>query len=51
MMALTLAIRLPFRKSLLRPVQLRSFSGSACRKAQWGFIGLGQMGMLHVAED
>jgi len=34
----------PFSRSLLRSAQLRSFSASARSRAQWGFVGLGQMG-------
>ncbi|RAL59586.1 hypothetical protein DID88_006445 [Monilinia fructigena] len=34
----------PFVRSLFRSVRHRNFSSSAGRQAQWGFIGLGQMG-------
>lgn len=39
----TTAAKLLQRRQL-RAVQLRCFSASAARDAQWGFIGLGQMG-------
>ncbi|KAL3427233.1 3-hydroxyisobutyrate dehydrogenase [Phlyctema vagabunda] len=34
----------PLLTSVLRSTQRRALSGSARRQAQWGFIGLGQMG-------
>lgn len=36
----------PLVRSLFRSVQQRDFSSSIGRQAQWGFIGLGQMGMF-----
>jgi 3-hydroxyisobutyrate dehydrogenase len=42
-MAFKCAIRPSLRQSL-KAIQLRSFSVSSKRGAQWGFIGLGQMG-------
>ncbi|KUJ16277.1 3-hydroxyisobutyrate dehydrogenase-like protein [Mollisia scopiformis] len=37
-------ISAPAVRAALRSVQRRSFTASASRQAQWGFIGLGQMG-------
>ncbi|KAH8795476.1 3-hydroxyisobutyrate dehydrogenase-like protein [Hyaloscypha finlandica] len=37
-------ITTPLVRSVLQSVQRRSFSASVERQAQWGFIGLGQMG-------
>ena len=36
----------PLARSALKSVQRRSFSASVGRTAQYGFIGLGQMGMF-----
>ncbi|APA12892.1 hypothetical protein sscle_10g076620 [Sclerotinia sclerotiorum 1980 UF-70] len=43
-MKVNLRTTAPTVRSLFRSVQQRSFSSSIGRQAQWGFIGLGQMG-------
>lgn len=43
-MAMSSRMSTPVRRSLLRSSQQRCFSVSSRRQANWGFIGLGQMG-------
>lgn len=48
-MVLYIRAAAPLRRQF-RAVQLRCFSVSASRDAQWGFIGLGQMGTFHLLD-
>jgi 3-hydroxyisobutyrate dehydrogenase len=41
-------IAAPLMRSMLKSAQHRNFSASIGRQAQYGFIGLGQMGTLLI---